>query len=213
MASSVLVLNGCSFISGLFPDKQKQYKYSTEIPPLEIPPDLDASTIEGVDSRSSAVGRSVESDRYSASASEGDKSEERPNVSATLAQNTGDIPMIELEGSYAEAWNDVGKALGRLRLEVSDQNRSEGVYYVYFSGEDKPYEDRGLLGDLGSFFSGSEAHAKEYRVQLEDRQGVTVIYVLDQEGKPQSDGPGFELLKRLHQTLQSLGAPQEAEKE
>jgi uncharacterized lipoprotein len=215
LASSVLLLSGCSFVAGLFPDKQKQYKYSSEIPPLEIPPDLEASTIEGVDSRSSAVGGSVGSDRYSASAGEEIQPEERAHDEspATLAQNSEDIPLIELEGSYAEAWNDVGKALGRLRFEVSDQNRSEGVYYVYFNGDGKPYEDRGFLGDLASFFSGSDAPAKEYRIQLEGRRDVTVIYVLDQEGKPQIDGPGFELLKRLHQTLQSLGESQKAEKE
>lgn len=214
LASSVLLLSGCSFVAGLFPDKQKQYKYSSEIPPLEIPPDLEASTIEGVDSRSSAAGEGGRSYRSSASVGEGTQSEERTDGSpATLAQNSDDVPLIELEGAYAEAWNDVGKALGRLRLEVGDQNRSEGVYYVYFSGEDRPYEDRGFFGDVASFFSGSEAPAKEYRVQLEDRRDVTAIYVLDQDGKPQRDGPGFELLKRLHQTLQSLGEPQGAEKE
>jgi len=210
LASSALCLSGCSFVAGLFPDKQKQYKYSSEIPALEIPPDLQASTIEGGDDRSSADEDRARSDRPNPSTEEHAKPEEQSSGSqATLAQNSDDIPLIELEAPYAEAWNDVDKALGRLRLEVSDQNRSDGVYYVYFSGEDKPYEDRGLLGDIGSFFSGSETPAKEYRVKLESRRDLTVIYVLDQDSKPQTEGPGFELLKRLHQTLQSLGEPQE----
>ncbi|WP_434130561.1 outer membrane protein assembly factor BamC [Methylocaldum sp. GT1BB] len=214
LASSVFVLSGCSFVAGLFPDKQKQYKYSSEIPALEIPPDLQASTIEGGDERPATGENRDRSDRYSPAAETQTKADDQPSGSqATLAQNSEDIPLIELEAPYAEAWNDVGKALGRLRLEVSDQNRSDGIYYVYFSGDDKPYEDRGFLGDIGSFFTGSETPAKEYRIKLEDRRDVVVIYVLDQEGKPQSEGPGFELLKRLHQTLQSLGEPQEPEKE
>jgi len=214
LVSVALILSGCSFVSGLFPDKQKQYKYSTEIPPLEIPPDLQASTIEGADDRPAADEEKEQSDRDSPSAETDAKPKKQPvGPSATLAQNSDDIPLIELEAPYAEAWNDMGKALGRLKLEVSDQNRSDGLYYVYFSGEDAPYEDRGLLGDIGSFFSGSGTPAKEYRVKLEGRRDVTVIYVLDQDGKPQTEGPGFELLKRLHQTLQSLEEPQEPEKQ
>lgn len=208
LASSVLVLSSCSFVAGLFPDKQKQYKFSSEIPALEIPPDLHASTIEGSDNR-------VEPSRLSASADKSTLSDESENGSsqATLAQNSDDIPLIELEASYAEAWNEVGKALGRLRLEVSDQNRSDGLYYVYFREEDKPYEDRGLFGDLSALFTGSEPPAKEYRVKLEDRRNVTVIYVLDENGEPRREGPGLDLLKRLHQTLSSLDEFQEPDKE
>lgn len=213
LISSALVLSGCSFISGLFPDKQKQYKYSSEIPPLEIPPDLHASTIERADDRSAGE-EEERSDRDGSSAEKRTGTQEPSNgPPATLAQNSDDIPLIELEGPYAEAWNDIDKALGRLKLEVSDRNRSDGVYYVYFSGDDKPYEDRGLLADLASFFSGSETPVKEYRVKLESRRDVTVVYVLDQEGKPQTEGPGFELLKRLHQTLQSLEEPRQPEKQ
>jgi len=215
LVSSVLALSGCSFVGSLFPDKQKQYKYSSEIPALEIPPDLQASTIEGGDDRSSADEARSRPDRRSSSASGKPSETDEPSSGsqAVLAQNSDDVPLIELEAPYAEAWNDVDKALGRLRLEVSDRNRSDGVYYVYFSDENKSYEDRGLLGDLGSFFSGSGTPAKEYRIKLEDRSDLTVIYVLDQDDKPQAEGPGFELLKRLHQTLQSLGEPQEPEKQ
>ena len=42
-----LALSGCTIVSGWFPDKQKQYLYSTDIAALEIPPDLTSSTIEG----------------------------------------------------------------------------------------------------------------------------------------------------------------------
>lgn len=215
MISSALVLSGCSFVAGLFPDKQKQYKFSTEIPALEIPPDLQASSIEGSENRPEAGADGDRSGRSTASEGKSSLSDESANASsqATLAQNSDDIPLIELEAPYAEAWNDVGKALGRLKLEVSDQNRSDGLYYVYFREDDKPYEDRGLFGDLSSLFSGSETPAEEYRVKLEDRQDVTVIYVLDNNGEPRREGRGLELLKRLHQALSSLDEFQEPDKE
>jgi outer membrane protein assembly factor BamC len=239
-------VTGCGFIAGLFPDKQKQYKYSTEIPPLEVPPDLTASTIEGAAARRGAVaerpaeaaaeprpaGRTEREDgRYEADDEDLDEDDDRAAKrssaedsrearepataapAATLAQSSDDVPLIEIEEPFAEAWNDVGKAIGRLKLELNDQNRSDGLYYVYFSEQDKPYEDRGFFGDIAAFFSSGPGHAKEYRVKLEEKGEVTYVFILGQDGKPQMDGEGLELLKRLHRTLQSLAEPQPADRE
>jgi uncharacterized lipoprotein len=102
----------------------------------------------------------------------------------------------------------VSRSLGRLELEISDQNRSDGVFYVYYGGETKKYEDRGIMADLAALFTGDGAKAQEYRVKLEEKGGFTNIYILDQSGKAVSDGPGFELLKRLNDKLQSLDQPE-----
>jgi outer membrane protein assembly factor BamC len=37
-------LQGCGYIKGLFPDKEKDYQYTTEIPPLQLPADLNPKT-------------------------------------------------------------------------------------------------------------------------------------------------------------------------
>lgn len=213
-AGAAWLLNGCGMISSWFPDKQKQYKYSTEIPPLEIPPDLTATTIEGVSARSSysaASGAGGEETpatpvrESSAAAAEGGGSGAGP----TLAQSTDNVPLIEIEAPFDLAWLEVSKALGRMEVEVSDQNRGDGLFYVYYGSGDKPKEDQGFFGDMAELFSGGPNRAKEYRVKVESRGKVCVVYVLDSENKPQLEGPGLELLKRLNATLSSAPAAPE----
>jgi len=222
-------LCGCETVSGWFPDKQKQYKYSTEIPPLEIPPDLTASTIEDAATRrlseptaeETSSGKASEEDTateesadQSAQPDEGEKPEaparkrtKAGEVESSLAQSSDNVPVIEVEAPFQRAWSDVARALGRLEMEVTDQNRSEGVYFVYYGGNQKPYEDRGFFGDVAEMFGGGPEKAKEYRIKLEDKDQITLVYVQDADGKPQETGPGFELLKRLHATLKTLAEP------
>ncbi|MGY6214912.1 outer membrane protein assembly factor BamC [Methylolobus aquaticus] len=209
--ASSLVLSGCSVLGSLFPDKQRQYQYTTEIPALEVPPDLSMSTMTGAKinrgagpaaARDTAAPAEGEDESTSKAAAAGGQSE--PKV-PTLAQNTEDVPLIELASPFAQAWNDVGRALGRLKVEVSDQNRSEGVYYVFYGGPTKAYEDRGMWGDIGDLFSGGGPKAMEFRLKLEEHKtkkgASTDVFMFDDEGRPVTGGQALELLKKLHAQL------------
>ena len=44
-ATALLNVSGCSYVKTLFPDKEKDYQYTTEIPPLILPEDLKKSHI------------------------------------------------------------------------------------------------------------------------------------------------------------------------
>jgi uncharacterized lipoprotein len=103
----------------------------------------------------------------------------------------------------------VGRALGRLKIEVTDQNRSDGTYYVYYGGKSpkKKEGDTSFWEDMTSVFSTEKDQAKEYHVKLDDKEKVTNVYVLDQDGKGVSEGQGLELLKRLHKKLITLDQP------
>jgi uncharacterized lipoprotein len=208
-------------MDGIFPDKQKQYKYSSEIPPLEIPPDLTSSTIDGVSRRGVSSGDAPidASNTQNSSDMAVNASPQTPNSSnagessatdgkssghAALAQNTQDVPLIEIGAPFDVAWVEVSKALGRMELEISDQNRAEGVFYVYYGSDSKPQESKGFFGDVANMFSGSGGQSKEFRVKLEGHTKLTMVYVLDSENKAQTDGAGLELLKKLNQTLDSL---------
>jgi uncharacterized lipoprotein len=216
----VAALSGCSMIAGLFPDKQKQYRYSTDLPPLEIPPDLSSGSIEGakVSSRREEPAPSAEEEgegRKEAAASE-DAEESKPEparrghatkpVSTTLAQNAEDAPLIEIEEPFAEAWNDVHRALGRLEVEVTDRNRSEGVFYVNYGGTAKPKKDEetSLWSDIKSVFGSSDSDGENFKVVLEEGDNITTISVRDSSDKVAADGPGLQLLKQLNDKLKAL---------
>jgi len=213
-ASSVLaLLTGCSTIEGWFPDKHKQYQYSTEIAALEIPPDLSSSTIDGAsggsrpswESPSSAddSAEAVSSDREATPAPGAEMSPEdakamragKDHPKPVLAESSSDVPLIEVQAPFDITWAEVNKALGRQKLEIIDQNRSDGLYFVHFAKNQKPYEG-----------------TQEYRIKLEEKSGVTSIYVQDSEGKPQRDGPGLDLLKQLNETLQNTALGGKGEK-
>lgn len=226
LACGAALLGACSTISGWFPDKQKQYQYSTEIPPLEIPPDLTSSTIDGA-----TGGRRPAWQSPAAAAEEAEAEAETSDREATpppgaemlpdaahamragkehpapvLAESTQDIPLIEVQAPFDITWAEVNKALGRLKLEIIDQNRSDGLYFVHYGPEQKADTDQGFFDDVAGMFSSDDSgRTKEYRIKLEERDGVTSIFVLDPEGKPQRDGPGLDLLKKLNDTLQHTG--------
>jgi uncharacterized lipoprotein len=209
--ASSLVLSGCSFLSSLFPDKQRQYQYTTEIPALEVPPDLSMSTMTGAKMNRGAGPAAARGDVAPAAGEDESGSNASPAggpaepKTPTLAQNTEDVPLIELSSPFPQAWNDVGRALGRLKVEVSDQNRSEGVYYVFYGGPTKAYEDRGMWGDIGDLFSGGGPKAMEFRIKLEEhktkKRASTDVFMFDDEGRPVTGGQALELLKKLHVQL------------
>ncbi len=51
----LLNVSACTYIKSLFPDKEKDYQYTTEIPPLIIPEDLKKSQIPSLNSSTSAA--------------------------------------------------------------------------------------------------------------------------------------------------------------
>ena len=56
MAALVLLnVSACTYVKSLFPDKEKDYQYTTEIPPLIIPEDLKKSQIPSLSSSTPAA--------------------------------------------------------------------------------------------------------------------------------------------------------------
>ena len=219
LAGAGLLLSACSAVQGWFPDKQKQYQYSADIPALEIPPELDSSTIDGVPQKPPKPWSSAsaeEDSRPELRATQippGPKSEmsvesaraykatsaHQPPI---LAQSSDNSPLIEVQAPIDIAWAEVNKALGRLKLEVSDLNRSDATYFVHYGG--KPHEDKGFFGEVSQMFSQDDPDgSREYRVKLEQTGPVTSVQVLNPQGEPQREGPGLELLKKLHDAMQT----------
>lgn len=239
---------GCSVIAGWFPDKQKQYRYHSETPPLEVPPDLTSSEIQGaVTASGRATGiqfdeprrgryeqalaasedrelpaeasdsalstRSTVRSAYGrrAEASTQPASEEAvfAQSRSTLAQSVSDVPLIEIEASYEEAWGALARALGRMKVEVIDQNESDGVFHVFYTPKQavasrEKEEEQGFLQSLFSRGNKGERAENEFRVRLERlSENIVQTFITDQGGNPVSDGPGLELLHGLNDQLQS----------
>ncbi|MFM8330858.1 MAG: outer membrane protein assembly factor BamC [Candidatus Methylumidiphilus sp.] len=213
LAGAAVALSACSYIADLFPDKQKEYRYSSELPDLEVPPDLGAVAAAAKEPKvAEASDDSKPAAEDQPKAKKKRKAAKPKDAEATLAESADNAALIEVSEPFPEAWNDVSRALGRLKIEISDQNRSDGVFYVYYGGEaPKKEEDKGFWDDVGTVFNIEPDKAQEYRVKLEDREDFTFIRIYDADNKAISDGKGLELLKRLHKKLITLNQPEPEE--
>lgn len=225
---ALFFLGACTVVKGWFPDKHKEYQYVNEIPALEVPPDLTASSVDGAsggyrESWQSAAPdeKSVPSSAREATPPPGTEmtpervrelEASRNHPKPVLAENLHDIPVIEVQASYDITWAEIHKALGRMRLEVVSQNQTDGMIAVHYLKGQKPYEDRGLIGDLQDMWNGGAPRTGEYRIKVEPFKGATSIFILDSEGATIREGEGFELLKELNEQLQttSLNPKEEA---
>jgi uncharacterized lipoprotein len=200
LGALLVTTSGCTYIAGWFPDKQKQYRYHSEIPPLEIPPDLTSTAIEG------AVGGGEPG-----SAEKPVEAIEVPDPKSTLAEDLRDVPLIEVEAPFDEAWRSVVRALGRAKIEVTDEDRSRGVFDVRFAPAEKPQTEEG--GWFSRWFGlGSEGSpAGAFRVHVEQKGEATVVFVTDEQDQPQTKGPGLDLLKAIHAQFEKSDANRESE--
>ena len=217
-----LGLPACSTINGWFPDKQKEYRYSSEIPPLEIPPDLVGSSLgveppeqpvaeEAAEAPAAEAPQQGAPREYAVVGKQAPAPEGVEQTAELIRDDKG--AHIQVETSFAETWTMVEKALNRLTVEIKDRDRSQKVFYVYFSGEVRKAPERGWLSDLSYMFTGkagSSGDEVEYRVHLEDTADtLTKIRVTDAAGEFQADGETMKLLRALHERIRNLSVEDE----
>lgn len=233
-ATALLAVNlgACSVVQGWFPDKQKEYRFSSEIPPLEIPPDLIGAAqgqagVNDVDAAPEPPAKSAAKPRSApaAQAAAAPKKEESPladsligkyrpappgaEQSATLAQDSNGAH-IAIEAPFANAWTMVEKALNRLFVEVKDKDRSQKTLLVYYGEDAKPFKPS-WTDDLLSPFRGGKTHEdeREYQVRLEDVGDLlTKVRVFNAAGQAQSQGEGYKLLQAIHGKILTLDKPE-----
>lgn len=215
-----LALSACSTVQSWFPDKQKEYRYSSEIPPLEIPPNL-VGTMEGASGVADEPAEPAAATAAAGStpAPEGAMADSpigkyRPSPvgaesTAALAKDSTGAHIV-IEAPFPNAWTMVEKAVNRMRIEIKDKDRSQKVLYVYYSENAKPFEPS-WTDDILSPFGGSKHRddEREYQVRLEDLGDVlTKVRVFDSAGQAQSEGEGYHLLQTIQQKILVLSRPE-----
>lgn len=193
---------------GILPDRTKEYQYSQEIPPLEVPPDLSLSAMEQADAEARKRAAGTDSPMIDGTTgSAGPSAAAVPEVPQSEQLPRGDdMPShLVVNDPYPIAWRLVGKALARMDLEVTDRDRTTGYYYVLY---EVPEEEQSIWSSL-AFWKGDEPVEEEYRIKLEDNEGKTEVFVLDDSGTPQSKGTGLELLKQIQEQIKTQPADSE----
>jgi outer membrane protein assembly factor BamC len=196
-----LNLPACGWLKSQLPDKEKDYYYSAEIPPLIIPEDLESSAI-AQDNQTNTVGT------YGG-ASAGGIGADKVMVPTEIEQVKlisfdGGATRLQIKESLNRGWRIVGKALTRQSVEIIDRNIDEGVYYVQYDPNARQYEDGSIWDEFVFFFGGDQSQEKEYRVRMTAKESqLTEVIITDEEDNPLSEGPGLSLLTSLYETIKA----------
>lgn len=148
---AVLVnVSACSTIKNLFPDKEKDYQFTTEIPPLIMPPDLAGDSIANVPA-AAPVAEATDV------ASTVPPTETAPTVDRKLTQvelvDAGEgTKRLRIGAPSTIAWRMVGKALSRKSIEVTNRNQDEGRFDVQYDPNKKEVEDGSVWDEVQFFF-------------------------------------------------------------
>ena len=177
----ILCLTQVTACSYFFPDKEKDYVYSKEVKPLEVPPYLQAED----------------------SLPELDPVLMPATLSNTVTRvDEGTAIYLRINSPFAHAWRVVGKALTATSIEITDKNRSFATYYVQYDPDVQIVTDGSFWDEIVFFFGSDPNQEKPYQVFLTQTELGTEIYVRDDFGDNLTHGDGIKLLDLLYETIE-----------
>lgn len=94
---------------------------------------------------------------------------------ASLIEDRGFGPVLELRVSMNRAWGQVGQALSDAGLNVLERDRDNNVFRVEFAGLQDPQERGGFLSRMFGDDDEAAAAASEYEVRLEQAPNLIAI--------------------------------------
>ena len=103
------------------------------------------------------------------------------------------LPVLQIHDNYKRSWVLAGIMLDRMGLVVEKRNQAAGIYKVKYQGDD---EDTAKRGFFSKIFGGRKTlltKGSDYQVHIQDAGKLSVLKIMDEEGKP--------LNKRLSQLV------------
>jgi len=219
-ATALLNVSGCSYVKTLFPDKEKDYQYTTEIPLLILPEDLKKSHIPSLTTAtpsaapiSSNTTAPVEetaatapaTNESPAPASTTEIEPALPNIAITVER----IKVTEAENRlrinvpFINAWRMVNKALSRKALEVTERNQEAKQITVQYDPDEQTPKDESYWDEVVFMFKGIQSNEQTYLLKLEENNQQTDITVTDKDQQLLSDAASVKLLTLLENTIKA----------
>jgi outer membrane protein assembly factor BamC len=219
-ATVLLNVSGCSYVKTLFPDKEKDYQYTTEIPLLILPEDLKKSHIPSLTTAtpsaapiSSNTTTPVEetaatapaTNESPAPASTTEIEPALPNIAITVER----IKVTEAENRlrinvpFINAWRMVNKALSRKALEVTERNQEAKQFTVQYDPDEQTPKDESYWDEVMFMFKGIQSNEQTYLLKLEENNQQTDITVADKDQQLLSDAASVKLLTLLENTIKA----------
>lgn len=188
-----LSVSGCSTLQSWFPDKEKDYQFTTELPPLVIPPDLVQkpslpTRVASVELSVPEIAKSVKEDatkiiqRPTLSDAETDITKNEIQLSL-IHENA---PTLNLNVPVARAWRIVGKALSRNGIEVTKHDQENGQIHIQVANA-KTQPEKSLWDNTIDVFNPFAQTEQKYILQFKENNAKTSVTILDEALQPISD--------------------------
>jgi len=223
-------LPACSYIKSFFPDKEKDYQYTTEIPPLTLPDDLkkdqtpdvpspaSSASPLGSDAEPPATANALDNEAASAAPAINETAVTPPAPAASPESETV-VPdtaitvervkfdngenRLRINVPFTRAWRIVNKSLSRKSIEVTERNQEAGLFTVQYDPDEQKVEDGTYWDEIVFMFRGIQSTEKEYLLKLEETNQQTDVFVVDEDQQPLSDAVSFKLLTLLQETIKA----------
>ena len=123
-----------------------------------------------------------------------------PARPSARAAQVGEVPVVQIDESFDRAWRRVGLSLDRSGFTVEDRDRAQGVYFVRYV---PPVAERKREGFLARLLPGSDTGVApvKYRIVLRSEGQVTLVSVLNAEGRPDASAAAKRIVQLLADDL------------
>lgn len=214
-AAVLVQLSACTTIKEAFPDKEKDYQFTTEIPKLIIPADLaNGSTLSAAATRpapavvaetapATTEAESKPTEDATATEATDEAFVESKSVTVELLEASNKVSYLRIGTPFLRAWRIVSKGLSRKSIEVSERNQEEKIFTVQYDPDEQPVEDGSYLNEIDFMLHGFQGNEKEYKLKLVETNQQTDVVILNDEQKPASDEAGLKLLKVLEKSMKA----------
>jgi outer membrane protein assembly factor BamC len=228
----IIGTSGCSTIKSWFPDKERDYQFTAEIPEMIVPDDLKAGgmAMSAVSQAPAAVeAESVVAEPAKVTAQSPTKAAAKGATKAesivTAKKSASSVSSpeeavasepaspgssLQIDQPQNQAAHIVSKALSRQKLEITERNVDKGYFFVKFDPKAVQVEDKSWLDELNFVFGDEPSHEREYRIHLRElNPQLTEVTVQDSVGKTQSSDSANALLKLITDAInQDIAAPE-----
>lgn len=218
---TVSVISGCSTIKSWFPDKERDYQFTSEIPDLIVPDDLKNKGLAVLSSPSPAQESVSEQEATvdSSSASEQDvanqaepasqASDARAEQAGTVAASANaSVSSLIIDQAKTPAARMVGRALSRKQLEIVERNIEKGYFYVNFDPNAVEAKDESIWDELTFLFGEDPSQEQEYRISVHQvNEQMSEVTVQDSSGKTLSNPVANALLKLITEGINEVSSP------
>ncbi|NOT83888.1 MAG: outer membrane protein assembly factor BamC [Methylococcaceae bacterium] len=224
----IFLISACGMVKSVFPDKEKDYRFTRELPVLVVPTDLDRTEIaappivaaEASTSRpastsavlrpgavpSTSEANAVPLEQASVAEENAAQEVSEPDAPVLTQLTLRDTPnqpaLLQVNQDLQRTWRILGKAMTQEALEIVERNTTAHYFVVQYEPKAKALKDDSIWDNVGFLFGDENNQEQAYRIALTEKAQQTDIRVLDANNKECATEACIQLTRLLKTAME-----------